>query len=103
MKKALLLLAASASLALSACYKCDGPECRNIHPDIQPDYPASAEGACLRLAELGCTESRVSTAGITCPMAFRKMESLTDPHYACVVRARDIAGVRACGSVRCLQ
>ncbi len=81
--------------------KCDDPTMPC--PPVDPHYPASAEGACLRLAELGCSESRVTTAGITCPMAFRKMEQVTDPHYACVVRAHDTVGVRACGSVRCLQ
>ncbi len=85
-----------ASMALAAC------PLRNPVP-VEPDYPASAEGACLRLAELGCPESRVTTAGITCPTAFRKMEQVTDPHYACVIGAHDVAGVRACGSVRCLQ
>ena len=81
--------------------KCDDPT--RPCPPVEPDYPASAEGACLRLAELGCSESRVTTAGITCPMAFRKMEQVTDPHYACVTRAKDVGSVRACGSVRCLQ
>lgn len=81
--------------------KCDDP--KRPCPPVEPDYLASAEGACVRLAELGCAESRVSSAGITCPMAFRKMESLVDPKYACVVRAKDVAGVRACGSVRCAQ
>jgi len=81
--------------------KCDDP--KNPCPPVDPDYPASAEGACLHLAELGCSESRVTSAGVTCPMAFRKMEQFTDPHYACVIRARDAAEARACGSVRCIQ
>lgn len=97
---ALVLAAVSLMpLADAGCYKCEGPDCRNL-PPIYPDYPASPEGACAHLAEIHCSDAK-TVGGVSCPMAFRKRQELLDMKLPCLVAAIDVDAARKCGTVRC--
>ena len=99
-----MILAVALVALVPACEsifpKCDDP--KRPCPDVEPNYPATAEGACINLERLGCEEAKMTREGISCSHAFRRMSELVDPKLECVAHARDVAAVRRCGSVRCL-
>lgn len=82
-------------LALVACGRTDSVLDRR---DV-----ATCETACVRLAELGCPEARMTPDGTTCPTACHRAERYVDLRHACIVHAASVDDVRACGTVRCVE
>lgn len=106
-----------------ACYKCDGPNCSNIPPVIQPNYPAGdwPEGdvteladdnpavavspcgrSCMNWKKLGCPEAQPTTMGISCYHVCVKRASLIRIPSACWISAQTVGALRACGGIRCV-
>lgn len=73
-------------------------------PVVDPEqWPASPEGACAHLEELGCPEAKPAPDGMGCSMLIRKMQRLVDPKLRCITEAADVTALRACGTVRCRE
>lgn len=64
-------------------------------------YPASPEGVCAHLAELGCPEAQVAPDGTSCPMVIRQAQKLVDMRLSCLAEASTVDDLRACRTVRC--
>lgn len=67
------------------------------------EMPATPEGACAHLAELGCPEAKTTPDGVSCPMVVRVAGRLADMKLACIAAAPSQDAVRACGTVRCRE
>lgn len=75
--------------------------CGSPPPPAPPPAPAGddPEGACATLARLGCPEAQLAAA--VCPDVLRRAGELRDLRTGCIAAARDVAELRACGTVRC--
>ena len=96
-------LALYAVLAAASCREPPAPPPLTEFIDAGGAYRALATcaSACGRLAAFGCPEGRPTPAGASCTeVCSAARQSRVDLPIACVTRATDIAGVRACG-VRC--
>lgn len=71
--------------------------------DPSDQMPATPEGACAHLAELGCPEAKTTPDGVSCPMVVRVAGRLADMKLACIASAPSQDAVRACGTVRCRE
>lgn len=95
----LLGLAAWAPVALIVgVTHCDQPRAVVAPTDA---YPASPEGVCAHLADLGCPEAQVATDGTSCPMVIRQAQKLVDMKLSCLAEAPTVDDLRACRTVRC--
>lgn len=102
MSRAALLL-----LFVVACYDV------NKAPPVEPDYPPlppfggdvyrGCASACSNLRKLGCPEAGAAITNETCERRCVAGMELRSMPLECWSRAEDVAGARACGSLRCLR
>lgn len=59
--------------------------------------------ACKRLSDLSCPESQKLPGGRTCVETCKAVASISSFSPTCVSAAKDVAAVRKCPEVRCLQ
>jgi hypothetical protein len=64
---------------------------------------ATCSNACANLKKLGCPEANTLPGGDTCVVLCQKTQASGkfDMKPSCVSKAKDVAGLKACGTVRC--